>query len=76
MDNVRNYFEVKYCALCFEPLDDDFDGTCPVCGQKTTALNINKRLKLDKAVDEKYRNAPKKSAAILARRALFRLCIR
>ena len=75
MEKVQNYFEVKYCALCFEPLDDDFDGTCPVCGQKTTALNISERLKLDETVDEKYKNAPKKAAAIFGAASVIQLVL-
>lgn len=66
MEKVSNCFEVKYCALCFEPLDDDFDGVCPVCGQKTTALNVLKRLKLDGSVDKKSRTAPRFAALLAA----------
>ena len=58
-DNEINYLEKKYCALCFEPLDDNFDGTCGACGQKTTALDVLKRLKLDGSVDKKSRTAPR-----------------
>lgn len=63
-DNEINYLAKKYCALCFEPLDDDFDGTCGSCGQKTTALNINERLKFDSSVDKKSRTAPKFAAVL------------
>lgn len=75
MEKVSNCFDVKYCALCFEPLDDDFDGVCPECGQKTTALNVNERLKLDDTVDEKYRNAPKKAAAIFGAASVIQLVL-
>lgn len=54
-DREINYLSKKYCALCFEPLDDDFDGMCGACGQKTTALNVFKRLKFDSSVDKKSR---------------------
>lgn len=59
-----NYLAKKYCALCFEPLDNDFDGTCGACGQKTTALNVLKRLKFDSSVDKKSRTAPKFAALL------------
>lgn len=65
-DNEINYLAKKYCALCYEPLDDDFDGTCGSCGQKTTALNINERLKFDSSVDKKLRTAPKFAAVLSA----------
>lgn len=64
MDNVRNYFEVKYCALCFEPLDD-FGGTCPMCEQKTTALNFSERLNRDHTISEKDRSAPRFAAILI-----------
>ncbi len=63
-DNVINYLAKKYCALCYEPLDDDFDGTCGSCGQKTTALNVLKRLKFDSSVDKKLRTTPKFAAVL------------
>lgn len=63
-DNEINYLAKKYCALCFEPLDNDFDGTCGACGQKTTALNVLKRLKFDSSVDKKSRTAPKFAALL------------
>lgn len=59
-----NYLAKKYCALCFEPLDDDFDGTCGACEQKTTALNVLKRLRFDSSVDKKSRTAPKFAAVL------------
>ena len=65
-DNEINYLEKKYCALCFEPLDDNFDGTCGACGQKTTALNVLKRLKLDGSVDKKSRTAPRFAVLLAA----------
>ena len=67
------YLVRKYCAVCFEPLDNDFDTVCPSCGQKTTAININKRLKLDETVDKKYRNAPNKTAAVFGAAAVIQL---
>ncbi len=59
-----NYLAKKYCALCYEPLDDNFDGTCGACGQKTTALNVLKRLKFDGTVDKKSRTTPKFAALL------------
>lgn len=65
-DREINYFGLKYCALCFEPLFDDFDGTCPVCGQKTTGINFSERLKRDSTVDEKDKSAPKTAVILIA----------
>lgn len=62
--NETNYLTKKYCSLCFEPLDDNFDGTCGACGQKTTALNVFKRLRFDRSVDKKSRTAPKFAAVL------------
>lgn len=59
-----NYLAKKYCALCFEPLDDDFCGVCQTCGQKTTALNLIKRLRFDNSLDKKSRTTPKFAALI------------
>ncbi|MCM1165845.1 MAG: hypothetical protein NC299_11065 [Lachnospiraceae bacterium] len=61
-----NYLAKKYCALCFEPLDDDFSGTCSACGRKTTALNLLKRLKFDETVDKKSRSTPRFAALLSA----------
>lgn len=68
-----NYLAKKYCGQCFEPLDDDFDGTCEACGQKTAALNINKRLKFDSAIDKRDRNVPKKAAMTFGAACLIQL---
>ncbi|MDE7360339.1 MAG: hypothetical protein K2N38_00215 [Oscillospiraceae bacterium] len=68
-----NYLAKKYCGQCFELLDDDFDGTCGACGQKTAALNINKRLKFDSAIDERDRNVPKKAAMTFGAACLIHL---
>lgn len=65
-DREINYFGLKYCALCFEPLFDDFDGTCPVCGQKTTGINFSERLKRDSTVDEKDKSTPKTAVILIA----------
>lgn len=67
------YLVLKYCAVCFEPLDHDYDTVCSSCGQKTTVININKRLKLDKTVDKRYRNAPIKTAAVFGAAAVIQL---
>lgn len=67
------YLTLKYCAVCFEPLEHDYDTVCPSCGQKTTALNINMRLKLDETVDKKYKNAPNKTAVIFGAAAIIQL---
>ena len=63
-DKEINYLAKKYCALCYEPLDDNFDGTCSACGQKTTALNVLKRLRFDSSVDKKSRTTPKFAAVL------------
>ncbi len=42
-DKEINYLAKKYCALCYEPLDDNFDGTCSACDRKprrSTCLNV------------------------------------
>ena len=73
MEERQDFLVPKYCAACFEPLDGEFDGVCTVCGQKTAAININKRLKLDETVDKEYRNAPKKAAAIFGAAGIIQL---
>lgn len=65
MLNPYYYFNLKYCALCFEPLEEGFSGTCPVCGQKTTAINFSERLKKDGTISKKDKNAPKIAAVLL-----------
>lgn len=63
---IINYIDMKYCSLCSEPLGADFSGAvCPSCGQKTTPLNLIKRLKADSEQSEKIRTTPR-SCALLA----------
>ncbi len=69
----KDYFALKYCDQCYEILEGGFDGTCPVCGQKTAALNINKRLKFDGSIEKKDRNALKKAAAIAGAASVIHL---
>lgn len=58
--DVINYIDMKYCSLCFEPLGEEFSGAvCPSCGQKTTPVNLIKRLKSDREQDEKVRSTPR-----------------
>ncbi len=65
-NNEINYLGKKYCGQCFEPLEENFDGTCSACGQKTAALNVLKRLKFDSSVDKKSRTIPKFAALLSA----------
>lgn len=74
MENKWELFSQKYCAQCYEVLDWRFkNGVCPVCGQKTTALNINKRLKFDNSLDKKDRSALIKAAAMMGAASLIQL---
>lgn len=74
MDNKPDYFFEKYCAQCYKVLDWRFkNGVCPVCGQKTSALNINQRLKFDKSIEKKDRCALIKAAAMMGIASLLQL---
>lgn len=74
MENKWELFSQKYCAQCHEILDWRFkNGVCPVCGQKTTALNINKLFKFDDSIEKKDRSALVKAAVMIGAASLIQL---
>lgn len=61
-----NYLDADFCNLCLEPLDDNnFNGICPSCGQKTTPIPLAERLNADKNLDKRTKNTPRSMAVLI-----------
>lgn len=62
---TNNYLDAYFCNLCLEPLEDDFNGICPSCGQKTTPIPLAERLNADKNLDMRTKNTPRSMTVLV-----------